>query len=1257
MDKEPPEITPQKTGRFEFEPKPPYDLYRLHDLHAEALVKSPSTGKDYFKYPPNTPETSEIYKRLTQEDINGIVDQWRALDLDDETSQRLNDRALGCVVRNLIDSHPEAVISSLLSSFDAETMDKGKIVNWVNKADLFFLAGSDFDRIEELAYQVKVDVNNKSISWGEIDGILEKNYPDAFARKKTDIQLLRMGIISTFALLKSDCLTSPCYQFSGSSRDLPVLRAFFTDPEIIGLTDQKEIEQVKLEIATSMIYLVLKDKAGSLNQDALEYIQKSKDGISVFEFLAMACSDRPAAEIPEAIRQEIELDSMNFPFYKTSVTQAVSLALVRKTAVNPESLLVRKNTIFHEDCADLIKQAIELYEGKWDKIDPFIRKMFESSFRESELINCSDVLKCISPCIAYGYDVPSCVIQALDRIDPSQFAADFQLVKFTHNSELNRWGEVDGYDTSPEFQFLAKGLEVLPAGIREYFERNRKNPAFNQVLGKHILDQLLFRSTFYREFFYRQQQASTKEQMEAMKGKYWQLVHPDIWQFIEAAPAEEIIKIFASNVRIFGKEMTLVYHDTDGQYQETNLPMANFLSPGLKAIVGQRLEKTIAILNSPGLDPRLEEDSMNEIKLLSFALTPEVLDRMNEKDRRFWQYWIGADENLGGFLFKHRTDFGKLVVNGELTDDCLQLLVQENPTCFVDISGKAYWQRVFGQQTISGLLAVLPTISDESRNAFTHNEYDRTSQFMKYLLDNVRDDFSLTGENLEILTSYIKQFGLAKTPVLFHYFKHLLLGGRQTGYQFPMDIEQSGIKTTGELLERYRTVKETVYGEEPLTDLSKFTDFERQLLKTITGKSSHRFDAGRPSMEQITADFQADYAKGLIVPLAPEFGAATTELENIRITFDTEKIRPDFDTLKEEILESIAKKDGVADLKEELTDFLKSKVKDREKRASTAEGKQKEAILTDAGKLTALLGPLEKVDTLDSLLVYLVDTNFGRIDKQLAKSTIRRLVLRKAFARHFSPEYINDLENQLHEPITAQSLLSVVNVLDNLVKAHVLNIKTENSEGYWSAEAFGKLKKEESFAVSAFSPHAGNLRQAVEDFEEIKTGGKTKIRIIPDRGLIGEMSGYLADVCYTKEYPLLKNRPNLNPYKFIEEKQSADPEAPELEFIGSVLTFEIDDKAGNRSILVRGFDVPNEGQIHISKFIETFLDRLAQVARKRGVKQILIPGFPHAISNYQMTIQHMTQSYITGKEPVSLKKKFDFNQYDITDNCYVARKC
>lgn len=625
-----------------------------------------------------------------------------------------------------------------------------------------------------------------------------------------------------------------------------------------------------------------------------------------------------------------------------------------------------------------------------------------------------------------------------------------------------------------------------------------------------------------------------------------------------------------------------------------------------------------------------------------------------EAERDFWDYFRNANPAFHSILLRSKNRFNELIVNGRETPLLYQELAQLNPREFIEIANKDMWKAVIGEDTLQKFLDSLPKRTDEKRNAFTHNKYDRTTEFIRYLLDTRSINFGLHPDNFTTLAEFVEQFGFAKNEYLYRYFIYLYNLAHGKIDELPLDIIESGITSIEDLKTKLTELSRKVYSKTPLVDLSEFSNFEKEMLKVVTGKATHRFDSGNPSMEKIIEDFKKDMEAGEIKPLPEGYKTESLDVSNVRIEFDAKAIQNDFDTLSKEILGAIQNPNDISSLLTDLRNMLQSKAAELERLVTTAQGGKQAHMLKDRDLMREYFEKLADVPDADGLLVALLDMRFSDTNQQkIINSIFRRIIFGKVFRKHFSPGFIQEIQTQLESGLNAGSIETVINIIDEMAKTHALNMNNSNQEGYWTDEAYQAITKSRrgNDLPHSFNPHIGKLKEAVKQFQIIKTGSG-EVEVIPDRGFVGEMSGYLADVCYTAEYPLLKKWPNVVPYKFVRQNsQTGEPE-----FIGSVLVFSVTEAEGNPSLLIRAFDVPDETSIDIRQFIEGFLDNVVTpVAVATGKRQILIPGNLGAVSNYQMTMNHMREQYINGKSPISLAENFNFNNYDLTKNCYVAR--
>ena len=594
------------------------------------------------------------------------------------------------------------------------------------------------------------------------------------------------------------------------------------------------------------------------------------------------------------------------------------------------------------------------------------------------------------------------------------------------------------------------------------------------------------------------------------------------------------------------------------------------------------------------------------------------------------------------------TDFRASVV------EQLRQAGQRSPAEFFRQADRQLLVSLFGEKTIGTFLDVLPKASDERRNAFTHNEYDRTSQFLQNIAGSKESSFALSQDEWPVLTAYVKKFGLSQTGVLYNYFKQFK-EHELNGQPLPEYMTQSGITSEQELLDRFRSMRERVYNTAPIENVDMMNPFEAELLSAVSGKSTHRFAGGRPTMEKIIADFKEAKDAGRIAPLPEGYEPFTLNLQNVEVQVEEEKIKNDFDVLQKEVLEVIEQHGEIKGLKDQAIGAVQKEI---ESLGQAAQQKGENPFIKQ--RVEQLQGIEQRMiagqDT-DAFLGVLLDIELNSAKKMELLPIMRKVLLKRLMEKNYSVVQADQLSAVLRNGLSVDGVLRLLTLHDDFIKDHVLNVNRKNEEHYWSDETWEKINRGRKSSkhvnlAKVFEPHIGALRDASANFKVIEQGSSQKIEIIPDRGLVGELSGYLADVCYTAETNMLERFPNVVPFKFVaRDAATGDPE-----FIGSVLMFEVKDAQGENALLVRGFDVPNESKYDMSKFIEKFVDHMEVVAQRRGIKKILVPGNPGATSNYAMTNRHVESRYKQDRSPASLSERFAFNNYDITNNVYVARQ-
>ena len=606
-------------------------------------------------------------------------------------------------------------------------------------------------------------------------------------------------------------------------------------------------------------------------------------------------------------------------------------------------------------------------------------------------------------------------------------------------------------------------------------------------------------------------------------------------------------------------------------------------------------------------------------------------------------------EKSFSYFSENREIFLDGLITAEQAREIIKSAAEKQPRNFIVSATRKDWQDVIGDRALTEFLNVLPTRTDEKRNAFTHNPYDRTSAFLYTLAEAT--DFSLRPADFQIISAYVAQFGLAKAPILFEYYRNIrqLESGKQT--TLPAEQAADGIDSVAELEKRFKNINNLITAEKPYTEIAPLSGIERNLLSTAVGYATHSHSLTfRPSLETITTDFSRDLTSDRLPAAPPEYRVRRFDLSQVEYRIDQASSAEPFNLLVPEILAGIDQPAEIEGLQTRAGEKISAKIDELQQ---TLKNKDNQFIRGQIEKLGQLKQSVDRSRDLDQLMSTLLDLDRPTAEKSGFLPLIREIVFRRILEKQ-PPSNIMELSALLRSGVSAEGILKIIGLIDESVKEHALNLKNENREGYWSAETFAKIKqaRENSKQVDVpkiFTAPLNRLKAERDKFETRRTGLQA-VKAIPDRGLIGELSGYIANACYTAEYPLLRDRPNLVPYKFVAET------AGETSLLGSVLAFELTQANGDQVMLMRAFNVPNETAVDTAQFVEEMLDELAAVGKKRGLKRIIVPGDSGAISNYPMTTQHILNRYVREKEAIALADSFNFNNHELQNKCFIARE-
>lgn len=422
------------------------------------------------------------------------------------------------------------------------------------------------------------------------------------------------------------------------------------------------------------------------------------------------------------------------------------------------------------------------------------------------------------------------------------------------------------------------------------------------------------------------------------------------------------------------------------------------------------------------------------------------------------------------------------------------------------------------------------------------------------------------------------------------------------------------------------------------------TPFEQDLLVSLIGYGGD----GR-EIHNRTELYNAQHAKGDVSQLAAGFQdhritVNALDLEKVRAFAFSEPTRHKYSDYVAELshLRGRSLQQVVSDERVRVTDLLTNVESDLERslqgmELSPGERKGREIELERTRKT---LNKIEKSESLTELLSLLCD--YKQKDNPISTPSVRRITLRMAL-----DEVSN--EDSLYGLLTPDPSKEALEAIVGLVSQR---LKEEALARY---EIPPKYRKSIGLAASTAS-----FQEDLARLSQIDVAGKETIVVHPTRGLLGELSGFNCDACWTRETGIMARYPNATALMFVRDPDDDSRKR----VVGACIVIKVKDTEGNETFVVRGLN-PTQNfitQLNAESFFESFIDTaVVPMARAQGIKRIVIPSEPSSGSS--QTNRPSLNLYIQsnyGQNPrVPLDQRGPsptFNRYEIFDKCVLVRE-
>ncbi len=573
---------------------------------------------------------------------------------------------------------------------------------------------------------------------------------------------------------------------------------------------------------------------------------------------------------------------------------------------------------------------------------------------------------------------------------------------------------------------------------------------------------------------------------------------------------------------------------------------------------------------------------------------------------------------------------------------------------FIEEADYEDYLRVFDERTAEQI----QKIKQRFPYAFSHTDQDKVSDFIS---DVVREhpEFDFSDQATQDLYEYMEAFGLHPSVILYDYFVNLLKLKRGEITQLPEDQVQSGFDSPQKMKEYLQKIKKQVINGD-ITESSILTplDYDVMAMETLfySGRWSH---LNKKSLMETHQKFIERQRTGEIAPLPEGYREATINVSKVEKNIDALQFcSADFFRYRDDLLEAevINQENGISLLKEKIKQAIESELNSLAQVTLPIEYEKAQAFKQSREKkkmcLQLFLEALKQFNAPGIIVKLLIDLeNDLGIKKENSFTTpfIRQILLARVMANHSGYDRLpNDLKAG---NITEQGVAFLYDICENVLKQHMLDRERQEFSNYFSADEWQPSKADFIKMRKIFPLH--KIKQALVLIEGGVSNQSQSVEMIPDRGFIGELSGYYSEACYTQVEEMLYRWPNLIPYKFV--KLPVDSEQKEL--IGGVLFIESQAENGEKVLIVRAINPRDEylSDLQAESFCEQVFDVADQMAKRRSLTKVLVATLPGTISNREKINNYITAKYGNWSQVLPLQQSLVFNGLEIQDNCAVVR--
>lgn len=576
------------------------------------LDKFPSKGAHYFSFPEPQENIKVAIANLPEQEIHNLFYGWQNTDLKERLVNEYGDRTFGYFLINLfpekIDLVEKEVGNSIVGLFK-KILDKPNDETILKMHEMsklrFYLPKSNQEHFTEHLDNALADL--KSIYQNtKIDDIIP--YQSEGMEIIASLNLFKSGIIDGDLLYDKDPIL-----LALNREHLDPLEAMYEKEKINEDRDEDTLSNIAL---FTVIAEVMNGK--EIDSEKFSLINKEESKLLV-PMLYIKLVNIKTENLAPGVRKIMD---------ETEITTEDALGLLQgliitESEINSTSFLYKKlQTIdlSQADLGNLINAALNIHNGDWNKVDPFLKDIIEKSFLNKNLRS-GEIIDILSATIELNCKLPDFLKLAFEKPE-NQEALLKNAFNFRIRKPINKYGASWCFYKNIKHNILTKGFSAFPEPVRKFYSENADNMG---TKAREILLSFVF-PKYCEDLDVYNLINTTGNVVENYDHKLYDLISKDVWDVLKTSSIKDLSDFFRYSSNMIAG---VIYHGEQERAENKILiPAEHIMPPDMIDNITKKIFPNW----------KIEKSSLENLDILNFIITEEMLVNFSETDRNFLKF-------------------------------------------------------------------------------------------------------------------------------------------------------------------------------------------------------------------------------------------------------------------------------------------------------------------------------------------------------------------------------------------------------------------------------------------------------------------------------------------------------------------------------------------------------------------------------------------------------------------------------------------